>query len=148
MKGHEHGWCMKHLSCLETMRYLGLFSWENRKHIRDFINTFKYVKEGREAEGAKLFLAASSERTRYNVYKLKHWKLPLYVWENFPAARVTEHHRRLLRVVLNSLCLGGAEMTPGSQSPSWATGCRWQLPERSSTRWNPEGPSNLNHSFI
>jgi len=68
---------LEHLSYEERLRELGLFSLKKRSLRENLINAYKYPKGGRQKNGAKLFSAVPSNRTRVHEHKLKHGKFHL-----------------------------------------------------------------------
>ncbi|KAK4827434.1 hypothetical protein QYF61_017991 [Mycteria americana] len=78
---------LEYLCYEERLRKLELFSLEKRRLRGDLINVCKYLKEGYTEDGARLYLAVPSERTRSNGQTLKHRRFPLNIWNNFFTVR-------------------------------------------------------------
>jgi len=73
---------LKHLSCEERLKELGLLSLKKRMLRTDLTEAFQYLKETYRQEGHRLFTWSDSDRTRKNGFKLKGGKFRLDVGEN------------------------------------------------------------------
>ncbi|KAK4832273.1 hypothetical protein QYF61_021672 [Mycteria americana] len=69
---------MEHLSCVERLRELGLFSLEKRRLQGHLIAVFQYMKGADKQAGERLFTKACSDRTRGNGFKLKDGRCRLH----------------------------------------------------------------------
>ncbi|RMC19329.1 hypothetical protein DUI87_03937 [Hirundo rustica rustica] len=74
---------------------------ERRGEEGDFINVYKYLKEGCKEDRANLFLVVSSNRKRGSRQKTVQRKFYLYMRKN----QVTMHWHRLSREVVDSLSM-------------------------------------------
>lgn len=66
----------QYLSCEERLRKQELFSLENRRLRRNFINVYKYILRESAKRLERLFPVVSCVRMRGNRQKLEHWKFP------------------------------------------------------------------------
>jgi len=93
---------LEHLSYEERLRELRLFSLKKRRLRGDLRNAYKYLKGGRQEDGARLFPVVPSDRTRGNRHKLKQRKFQPNMRKNFFTLRVAEHGHRLPRGAVDS----------------------------------------------
>jgi len=82
---------LERLSCEERLRELGLLSLQKKRLRGDLINAYKYLKGGCQEDGARLFSAVPSNRTRGTRHKLKHRKVHMNTRKSFVTLRVMEH---------------------------------------------------------
>ncbi|KAK4829209.1 hypothetical protein QYF61_002474 [Mycteria americana] len=68
----------------------------------NFINVYKYLVEGNEGEGTRLFPVVSSDRIGGNGHKLKYRKFLLNTSKHLFTVRVVKHWHRLPREVVES----------------------------------------------
>ena len=94
---------LEHLPDDERLRVVGLYSLGKRRLRGDLINAYKYLKDGSQADKARLFSVVPSNRTWGS--EQKHRKLRLN-WGKGSTVRVTEHWNRLPREVVESSSLG------------------------------------------
>jgi len=104
---------MKHISCEEGLRELGLFSLETRRLQRDVIAVFQYVKGAYKKAGEGLFARACSGRTRGNGFKLKEGRFRLDIRKIFFLMRVVRHWNRLSRESCGCSLPGGVQGQAG-----------------------------------
>ena len=89
---------LKHLSCEERLRELGLLSLEKRSPQEDIISVHEYQKVGCNENKARLLSVASSARTRGSGHKMEHRRFPLNTRKHFCAV----HWLRLPRKSMGS----------------------------------------------
>jgi len=93
---------LEHLCYKGRLRELGLFSLEKSRLRGDLRNASKYLQDGCQEDGARLFSVVPSDRTRGNRHKLKQRKFQLNTRKNLFPLRVTEPWPRLPREAVES----------------------------------------------
>ena len=81
---------LEHLPDEEWLRAVGLVSLEKGRLRRDLPNAYKYPAGGSQVDGARLFSAVPTDRTRGDGHKLERRKSHLDM-RNFFTVRLTEH---------------------------------------------------------
>ncbi|GAB0182014.1 hypothetical protein GRJ2_000666700 [Grus japonensis] len=93
---------LKHLSCEDRLRELGLFSLEKRRLWGYLIAAFQYLKGAYKKDGDKLFSRACCDRTGNNGFKLKEGRFRLDIRKKFFTMRVVKHWHRLPREMVDA----------------------------------------------
>jgi len=93
---------MKHLSCEERLRELGLFSLEKRRIQGNFIAAFQYLNEPYKKDGDRLFYRPCSNRTRGYGFKIQESRFRLDIRKKFCTMRVVKQWHRLPREAVDA----------------------------------------------
>jgi len=72
---------LEHMPYEERLRYLGVFSQENRRLRGDLINAYRYLKGRCQVDGTMFFSVVPTDRTRGNEHK--HRKFHRNLRKNF-----------------------------------------------------------------
>ena len=93
---------LEHLSCVDRLRELGLFSLEKRRLQGAVILAFQYLKGGYRKDEGNLFSKAYCDRARGHGFKLKEGRFRLDIRKTIFKMRVVKHWGRLPREVVDA----------------------------------------------
>jgi len=86
---------LEHLSCVEGLRELTLYSLKKRRLQRDLTAAFKYLKIACRKDRGNLFSKACCDRIRGNGFKLRGARFKLDIGKKFFTMRMVRHWNRL-----------------------------------------------------
>ena len=86
---------MEHLSYMDRLRELGLFSLEKRRLQKNLIAAFTYLKGSNRKKGDRLFSRVCCYRTRGNGFKIKEGRFRLDIRKKYFTVRMVRHWNRL-----------------------------------------------------
>lgn len=70
---------LKHFSCEEKLRHLGVFILEKRRVSECLINVHEYLNREHEEDGVRFFSGIPRDRNRGHGHKPKRRRLPLNI---------------------------------------------------------------------
>ena len=89
----------------ERWSELGFFNLERRQLLGEFIVSFQFLKGAYKLEGEQLFAGVGSDRTKRNIFKLRHGRFRLGIRRKCFTQRVMMHLSRLPRDDVDTLSL-------------------------------------------
>jgi len=96
---------LKHLSCEDRLRELGLFRLEKRRLQGDLTAAFQYLKGAYRKDGENICSRACCNRTRSNGFKLREGRFRLGRRKKVFTMSVVKHWHRFPREVVEALSL-------------------------------------------